>query len=381
MTTSGGPDPQRLFSIFLDLVRISSEPRSEGEVCEYIKRFCGNAGLVMHEDGAGAATGGQCGNLVVRVPAGAFSPLPPIILNAHMDTVVPGKGVRPLDLEDRYMSSGETILGADCKAGIAAILAAVESLMASKAAGRALELVFTVQEEPGLVGAKHLDRSLLDGHWGVVLDGSGPVGGVVTQAPGRYDLRFRVTGHAAHAGVEPEKGKSAIACAAHAIASLRLGRLDEQTTVNVGLISGGSAVNIVPELVEVETEVRSLSEEALEREKAFVVQCFVGACKESGCELALAEERSFEGYHIDERGMPLRLLSLAMRDCGIEPAFQSSGGGSDANILNKAGFEMVTMNIGLNNAHSKQEYILKKDLVDVSRILMRLATLASEEKQ
>lgn len=381
MIATGGPDPERLFSVFLDLVRLSSEPRCEGEVCQFVQRFCADAGLVVHEDGAGAATGGECGNLVVRVPAGAFSLLPPVILNAHMDTVVPGKGVRPLDLEDRYMSSGETVLGADCKAGLAAILVAVETLLSEKAASRALELVFTVQEEPGLIGAKHLDRSLLDGHWGLVLDGSGPVGGIVSEAPGRYNLSFRVTGHAAHAGVEPEKGKSAIACAARAIASMRVGRLDERTTVNVGTISGGSAVNIVPDFVQVDAEVRSLDPEALEREKDFVLRCFTDACRESQCELALAEERSFVGYRVDRQGVPARLLAGAMQDCGIEPSFAASGGGSDANILNQAGFEMITMNIGLVNAHSKQEYILKRDLLDITRILMRLATLASEEKE
>ena len=246
-----GPEEGRLFEIFFDLVRLGSEPGSEGEVCTYIREFCTRMGFAVHEDAAAAATGSPCGNLVVRVPAGAFSPLEPVILCAHMDTVKPSDHVIPFDLGDRFVSMSDTILGADCKAGIASILASVEHLMEVGGQFRALELIFTVQEEPGLVGVKCLDMSLLDGSWGVVLDGSGPVGGIVIEAPSREELNFAVKGRAAHAGVEPEKGASAIACAARGITGVPIGRLDEITTSNVGLISGGVAVNVVPESAEV----------------------------------------------------------------------------------------------------------------------------------
>jgi tripeptide aminopeptidase len=198
MTAAAEPDAGRLFSIFSELIKLSSESGHEASVCAFIKDFCANIGAVCHEDNAGRRTGGECGNLVVRVPAGTFSPLPPIIFNAHMDTVRPGRGIMPIDAGDRFMSGGMTVLGADDKAGVAAILASIEMMSKTGAKNRALELVFTVQEEPGLIGAKNLDTSLLDGTWGLVLDGSGPVGGVITRAPGRDLMRFTMRGPVLH---------------------------------------------------------------------------------------------------------------------------------------------------------------------------------------
>ncbi|MBU4301303.1 MAG: M20/M25/M40 family metallo-hydrolase, partial [Actinobacteria bacterium] len=243
MTCVIGPEPGRLFSIFQELLRIDSEPGKEGELRDYVKGFCSGIGLVTCEDLAGEVTGGESGNLVIRVPSGAPSTEPPIILNAHMDTVAPGEGVVPVEEDDRFTSAGDTVLGADDKAGVAAILAAVECIMGAGMRHRALEVLFTVQEEPGLIGAKNLDRSLLEGRWGLVLDGSGGVGGIVVEAPSRDRVKFTVRGRSAHAGVEPEKGTNAIACAAEAIAGLSLGRLDERTTANIGIINGGRACN------------------------------------------------------------------------------------------------------------------------------------------
>lgn len=373
MTEAIGPEPGRLFSIFLELVRIDSESGKEGEVCEYVKEFCSRIGLVTSEDGTGDITGGECGNLVIRVPAGSFSAEPPIILNAHMDTVAPGEGVVPLEEEDRFRSAGDSILGADDKAGVAAILAAVEYVMGTGMKNRALEVVLTVQEEPGLIGVKNLDRSLLDGNWGLVLDGSGDVGGIVVEAPSRESVRFTVLGRSAHAGVEPEKGNNAIACAAEAIAGLKLGRLDEQTTANIGIISGGRACNIVPDRVVVEGEVRSLWEERLEEVRLEMVERFRQVARDRGCEVEVEVARSFSRFKIDTDSGPVRAVCEAMERCGLKTWFTPTGGGSDANVFNSGDLEMVTLNVGLANAHSKAEYIMKEDLLNVSRILVSLA--------
>jgi len=374
-----GPEEGRLFEIFFDLVRLGSEPGSEGEVCTYIREFCTRMGFAVHEDAAAAATGSPCGNLVVRVPAGAFSPLEPVILCAHMDTVKPSDHVIPFDLGDRFVSMSDTILGADCKAGIASILASVEHLMEVGGQFRALELIFTVQEEPGLVGVKCLDMSLLDGSWGVVLDGSGPVGGIVIEAPSREELNFAVKGRAAHAGVEPEKGANAIACAARAISGVHIGRLDEITTSNVGLISGGVAVNVVPESAEVAVELRSLSDERLAEERRRLVDSFERAAEEFGCEVEVEVTRSFDHFKLDASGRPVYLLARALKECGFEPGLTSSGGGSDANVLNAQGLQVAVMNIGLVNAHTKDEYIMKEELVGVARTVTELAYQAWEE--
>ncbi|MFH1151325.1 MAG: M20/M25/M40 family metallo-hydrolase [Actinomycetota bacterium] len=379
MTAVGGPRPERLFSLFQELVRIDSEPRSEGKMCAFLKEFFSHAGLTVHEDTGAAANGGECGNLVVRVPAGAFSPLPPVMLNAHMDSVVPSRGVFPLDIGDRFTSLGETVLGADCKAGLAVLMTCAEWLLSAGLGHRSLELVFTVQEEIGLAGAKNMDMSLVDGEWAVVLDGSGPVGGIVVEAPGQEQITFTVRGRGAHAGIEPEKGVNAIACAAKAISTLQLGRLDERTTANVGVFRGGEAVNIVPDLVTVQAEVRGHDDERLRSERDAMVLAFARAAEESGCGLETEVERSFERFRLDASSTPVRFLAPAMRKCGIEPHTTSSGGGSDANVFNRAGIPAACMCIGLANAHSKEEYILKSDMEACAKVICALAVLSASE--
>jgi len=378
--TDIGPEPGRLFNIFQELVRIDSEPGREGKLRDYVIDFCAGIGLVTCEDLAGEVTGGESGNLVIRVPPGAPSSESPIILNAHMDTVTPGKGVVPVEEDDRFTSTGDTILGADDKAGVAAILAAVECIMGAGLENRALEVLLTVQEEPGLIGAKNLDHSLLEGRWGLVLDGSGGVGGIVLEAPSRDRVTFTVRGRAAHAGVEPEKGISAIACAAEAIAGLSLGRLDERTTANIGIINGGRACNIVPDLVVVQGELRSLSEERLEEERRAMVDRFRQVADRTGCRVEVQVKRSFSRFSIDTSSAPVAELCRAMEECGLEPWFARTGGGSDANVLNQGDLEMITLNVGLANAHSSEEFILKEDLLNVSRILVCLALMGAPEE-
>lgn len=378
MSPGGASPDDRLFQIFTDLVKIDSESGFESSVRDYIHGFCASLNFAVHEDDAGKATGGECGNLVVRVPAGAFSPLPPIMLCAHMDTVAPGRSVVPFDAGDRFVSLGDTVLGADCKAALAAILCAVERLVAAGGAYRALELVLTVQEEPGLIGAKNLDTSLLDSEWGVVLDGSGPVGGIVVDAPGQDRFKFVVRGKAAHAGVEPEKGRSAISCAAHAIAGLPQGRIDDETTLNVGLITGGRGVNIVPELAVVEGEARSRDPDKLDRVVRTVLEGFETAARKHGCGLEPEVERTFEQFRIEPGSAPVRLLADSLKESGFEPYLCSSGGGSDANVLNRRGIETVVMNIGLVDAHSSDEYIMKADLAGIARTVEILARRAAE---
>jgi tripeptide aminopeptidase len=381
MNSREGPEAERLFSLFLDLVHIDSESRKEGLVYRYIADFFADMGFAVHQDGAGRQTGGETGNLIVKIAGSGASGTRPIILNAHMDTVVPGNGIVVLEEQDRFTSGGETILGADCKAGIAAILASLEWVLNSKVAHVPIELIFTVQEEIGLLGAKHLDLSLVEGCYGVVLDGSGPVGGIVVEAPGQAMVRLTVLGKAAHAGVEPEKGINAIACAAQAIAGLRLGRHDRQTTSNVGVISGGHAVNIVPDTVVVEGEIRSMSDERLEQECDAMLSGFRSAVKRCGCELNEEVERSFEHFKLEEDSRPVTLLSEAMLKCGVRPDLTTSGGGSDANVFNRAGLETAVMHIGVANAHSKREYILKDDLLTVARVISELSLLRGGQDQ
>jgi tripeptide aminopeptidase len=374
MNPRAGPGSERLFSIFLDLVRIDSEPGGEGRVGTYVKEFLSSVGVEPVEDSAGEVNGGDCGNLIATLAGDAECPS--IILNAHMDTVAPGRGVVPMDRGDRFSSDGTTVLGADCKAGVAAILACVEELARNGVRHRSLELVFTVQEEPGLIGAKNLDIEALSGEWGVVLDGSGPVGGIVLEAPSQERFVFRVRGRSAHAGVEPEAGNNAITCAAAAIATVPGGRIDEFTTANIGRISGGTAVNVVPDLAVVEGEVRSLSERRLEEVRSSIEEEFRASASRHGCELESDIERCFEHFRLSEDSTPVKALSSAVKGCGIEPVFTTSGGGSDANVFNAGGLEAAVVQIGLANAHSTEEYIMKQDLLALANILYALASEA-----
>jgi tripeptide aminopeptidase len=192
-------------------------------------------------------------------------------------------------------------------------------------------------------------------------------------------MKIAVKGRAAHAGVEPENGRSAIMCAARAIAPLRLGRLDETTTSNVGLISGGDAVNVVPEDAVVESELRSFSEERLDTERDLVIKSFERAAEDTGCELDIQVERSFRQFKLDPSSTPVIFLGAALKECGFEPKLNASGGGSDANIFNRHGVPTSVMNIGLVNAHSKEEYILKEDLHGIARSITALAFIAANE--
>lgn len=381
MSPAGGPDAGRLFEIFFDLVRIDSESGHEAGVADYITSFCAKLGFAVQQDSAGKETGGEVGNLVVRVPAGCFTPLAPVILCAHMDTVRPGVHVLPFDMGDRFVSMSETVLGADCKAGIAALLATVEWLSSSGGAYRSMELLFTVQEEPGLLGARHLDRSLIDGEWGVVLDGSGPVGGIVLEAPTQDRISLTVRGKAAHAGVEPEKGRNAICCAAKGITGIEVGRLDEVTTLNIGTISGGVANNIVPELAQVECEARSLSTSRLDDVRRGLIESFKRAAEDCGCELEVEVQRSFEHFKLDAGSLPAAFLARSLKESGFEPSFTSSGGGSDANVLNLKGIPCAVMNIGLVGAHTSDEYILKDEMEGLARTVTALARLSLDEQK
>lgn len=371
--TGARPDAERLFSIFRSLVAIDSESGSEGEVADFIKSLFSRIGLDCVEDGAGEATGGQSGNLLVKVDgSGALASEQHFILNAHLDTVAPGKSVKLVEDADRFSSDGETVLGADDKAGLAAILASVEKLVETGSDMRPADLVLTVQEEPGLIGAGNLDLTAVDGKWGYVLDGAGPLGGIVTEAPTQDKVRVVVRGRSAHAGVEPEKGVNAIACASRAIADLDLGRLDEATTANIGIIAGGRAVNIVPDEVVVEGEIRSLDEARLDQVREKVIRSFEERAAESGCLLEVESRRSFRHFKIDPGSPVVARIRRAMEVCGIEPREKTSGGGSDANVLNERGYSMVTLDIGIVDAHSKSESIRKDDLFKLGCLVTEL---------
>jgi tripeptide aminopeptidase len=339
---------------FLALASLNSPSRREAPVAAYLVNRLREMGLNPEVDDSAPRSGSDTGNIVLHVPGNAAAPT--ILLCAHMDTVGPTEGMVPVLRDGFIHSNGETVLGADDKAGIAVILAALSELLAGGVPHGPIEVVFSVQEEVGLFGVTYLNAEL-QADFGYILDGDGPVGNIINQAPSKVDLDFVLEGKAAHAGVCPEKGINAIVTAAKAIARLRTGRIDAHTTSNVGIISGGKARNIVPDRAEVAVEVRSIDTGKLEREVQAVLDAFNEEAAASGARLEVRREEPFTTFTIDETHPVVANAFRAARSLGIEPRLWTSGGGMDANVFNSRGLTCVGLGIGGENAHSPREQI------------------------
>ena len=370
-TTPATPaiDRARVLDTFLDLVRTDSPSGQEDTVAQKLLAALGELGIEAHRDAAGNV-------IAQRAGRGSGANWAPLLLCAHMDTVQPGYGIDPQERDGVIRSNGATILGADDKAGIAAILEALRLTHESGQDARPVDVVFTVEEETGLAGSKALDVSALHARQAVVLDSNGPVGTIIHRAPAQNSFQVAITGKAAHAGVAPETGVSAIVAAARAIATMRLGRIDEETTANVGVISGGTATNVVPERVEVKGEARSRSATKLAEQTRHMVETFERAARDLGASAEVRVTPAYGAIDVDPNSPLIALVSQAMRSCGVEPHLGATGGGSDANVLNAGGITAVNLGVGYINPHSVDEQIAVADLLKAAEVV--LAVLASE---
>ncbi len=283
--------------------------------------------------------------------------LEPIMFSSHMDTVVPGVGIKPRVDSDGYVrADGSTILGGDDKAGICAIM---EAIKAAKASGshRTIEAIITVREESGMYGAKNLDYSKIESKRCVVLDSSGAPSSVITAAPGQTKINATIIGKTAHAGLAPEQGISAIQVAAVAVSKMKLLRIDEETTCNIGTFTAVGATNIVTEKVDLAMEVRSRNKEKLIAHTEHLVECMEAACKEFGAKLEHTVATSYYGYTLEEANPLVSDVMDAARSIGLEPKTATSGGGSDANIYNEKGIQTVNMGVGMEKVHTKNEQL------------------------
>lgn len=348
---------ERLVQTFLELVQIDSETGNERAVADYVTKKLQRMGYDVTEDKAGEAIGGNAGNVIAYRPGTA--PGKRILFCAHMDTVTPGNGVQPVVAGDIIRSQGETILGGDDKGGIAVLLEAAQTLQEEKIAHGSLHLVFTVAEEGGLNGAKNLDRSLLHGpiEAAFFLDSDDLPNKIVVEAPIQVNFEVIFHGKAAHAGCEPEKGVSAIQMAAAAISAMRLGRIDEETTANIGVIQGGHATNIVTDKVVIEGECRSLKRDKLEAQKAHMLACCEEAAQKFGGQAEIIVKENYAGILLDPQSAPVQLARAAAKKIGLEPELIKIGGGSDANIFNGYGIDSTILGVGMENCHSTDEYI------------------------
>lgn len=366
----------RICDEFFSLAAISSPSFHEGEIADYLQQRFIALGAQIVIDDAASKVNGQSGNLIARFK-GSDPTREPLLLSAHMDTVSPAKGVQPVLEDGVFRSAGETILGADDKSGIAQIIEAIQVLQENDFTYPPLEVVITVCEEVGLLGAKHLDYSQLKARRGLVLDTSG-VGLVARKAPCANKLRFVVEGVEAHAGLDPEHGLSAIQVASSAISQMKLGRIDGETTANIGLITGGQATNIIPKNVQLMGEARSFDVEKLQRQTEHMTQCFYDAAQQS--EMMIHGVNTQASIHVDvmddypamnvaPEAVVLQHLRQAAANVDQTLDVGVSGGGSDANLFNQHGIETANLATGMQKVHSVDEYIRVDDLVSVCRLL------------
>jgi len=368
-----------LEKVFLELLAINSPSKKEKKVHNYIVKYLNGIADKIKTDDAGRGYGGNCGNVVAKFKGGKAD-APTIILLSHMDTVTETANLKIVKKNGIIKSDGTTILGADDKAGIALMLALSHEL--KKPAVRKnlgdVELVFTPAEEIGLFGVTHLDFSLINGTMAYVLDSNEPVGYITTSSPSAANITAKIHGKAAHAGAEPEKGINAISIASKAISKMRLGRLDAETTANIGVINGGKATNIVPDLVTAEGESRSFSKEKLQRQIKHMEKCFVDAAKKGGGTAEVAVRDSFVTYAINENEQVVATAKRAAKRVNIQFKATRSGGGSDANVLNRNSIPAVVVGLGYKGPHTEHEEISIKDIALSARYIMAILEEAAK---
>jgi tripeptide aminopeptidase len=382
---AGTLEHRYLNGTFAELCRIASPSGSERECAERVLAELRALDVSAQEDDAGTATGSDCGNLLARVPGNEARGASPtadggrrsLLLCAHLDTVPLQAPVEPVIIDGVWENANEGILGADNKAAIAVMLALARHVRL-EGAPIDLELLFTVGEETALAGARAFDASRLQSDFGYVFDHASPIGEVIVRSPSHFRVDVALRGAAAHAGIRPEDGRSAILAAARAIASMPLGRLDEETTVNVGTISGGSAMNVVPERCSLLAEVRSIRDERAEAVVAEVVDRVYEAANQPDCDcdVDVSVQRSFSGFSLSAAAPAVRVAEAALRACGHEPTRVSSGGASDANALLAQGFQTVNLANGTERNHEPGERVsvaALEEMLDVALALLEEA--------
>lgn len=366
MFALGAGARERLLATFLDLVRIDSPSGEEAACAAYCERVLADAGCTVVSTGRPAVPGSDTSNLVAVLPGTVDGTL---TLSAHLDCVEPCRGVEPVVQDGVVTSAGATVLGADDKAGVAAVIESVRQAMKIERRPT-IRCVLTVQEEVGLRGAKALTGEDVAGDLCLVLDADGSPGGIVVAAPTHYTFTAHFIGRAAHAGVAPEQGISAIGMAAAAISRLPIGRIDERTTANVGTVHGGSATNVIAQSVEVTGECRSLERAVVERVRAEMDEVMRRAAAEAGGEVDIEWTLEYEGFSVAPDDPALELVRQACEDVGIEARPFSSGGGSDANIIASLGVPTLALSCGMSGVHSTDEELAVDDLVALTEIVV-----------
>lgn len=374
-------DPDRLALEFQTLLTIESPSKKEGKIAYYIADIFEALGYKCFFDRSAENTGSEVGNLIVKIPG--TLPSDPIFFCAHLDTVGPCENPKIIFDKGIYRSNGRTILGADDKSGIAVLIEIAKVLKENIFPHPPIEFIFTTCEEIGLLGAKYLDYNLIDAKEGFVLDSENP-SEVINAAPSSYQFRIEIKGKSAHAGLEPEKGINAIHILSKILADLPFGRLDEETTMNVGIIKGGNYINIVPDYAEAKGEMRSHKEEKLlelqnllQNQFEKIISSYPAKDKNlpSG---KIRFEKIFKGFNIPLNDPICKIVQKAGEKIGLNIVFKRKEGGSDANIFNENGLKCLILGTGMQKVHTTEEFIALKDLIITANLVLEIIKLKSE---
>jgi tripeptide aminopeptidase len=363
-----------VLDLFLELAAIASPSGEERPVADRVLGYLRDCGLKPDEDGTGPEVGSTMGNIYVSLEP--IAPGEPLFFCAHLDTVPPVEAIDPVVEEGIVRNRNQGILGGDNKAAVAAMLDATRRVLAEGRPHAGIELVFTSMEEVGLIGAYAFDQDRLHARTGYVYDDAAPIGGVILGAPSAHLLEVTFHGRSAHAGMYPEEGRSAIAAAARAISEMPLGRIDEETTANVGTIAGGTAANVVPDLCTFVGEARSHDERKLAEQVQAMQDALTFAAGVSECEVETRMTRTYTAYRFTRDDLPVRLAADALGRCGFDPAYRLSGGAADSNVFNERGLQCVNLANGMTDIHTPDESISVADvesMVDVTLALIDAA--------
>ncbi|WP_017815245.1 M20/M25/M40 family metallo-hydrolase [Paenibacillus shenyangensis] len=363
----------RLIEEFMELVQIDSETKQERIIADRLTEKLLALGFTVIEDESSLRTGHGAGNLIATLPSNTDTPIPKIFFTSHMDTVKPGNGIKPvMDNEGWITSEGDTILGADDKAGVAALFEMIRVLQEQNIPHGQIQLVITAGEESGLMGARAMDPGLLDADFGYALDSNGAVGTIAVAAPTQARVVMEIYGKSAHAGVNPEDGISAIQVAGKAISRMKLGRIDHETTANIGKFEGGGATNVVCDYARLEAEARSLVHEKVEVQLAAMKESLENTCADFGATAKFQSVIVYPGFKFTEEDAVVQLAQRAAANLGLPNDIFHTGGGSDANIFNGMGVPTANLAVGYEEIHTTSERIHRNELINAARLVIEI---------
>ncbi|WP_045522653.1 M20/M25/M40 family metallo-hydrolase [Neobacillus niacini] len=361
----------RLQTLFFELAKLNAPSTKEKPVADYLIKVLPELGFKIEFDEAHDHFNGEIGNLIAW-KNGTDASIPPLFFSTHMDTVLPTEGLKPVIKDGVIYSDGTTILGADDRAALAAYLEAIRAIQESGTPHGPIELILTVNEQPGLVGARYMDYSRIKSKAGYIFDSSGDVGQIILKGPFSSRIWMEVEGNAAHIALNAEEGNSAFLIAAEGLTKMKLGTINEETVANIGIIKGGELTSIIPGSVTVAGEVRSFSKEKLEQQLSHMAAAMEAAAAENGGKVQVRIEKKYSGFEISEEDILVKTAEIAAKNIKVTSYFTETLGGADTNVLNENGLRCPTLGLGFQNIHSFRECISIENLVNTCRLTASL---------